>query len=117
MVPEVETPVQSRIKWQNEFQGYCDLRIPNNRNLVAVMATDFKYSPKITVYYLNSGVTETLKLAKKNYTQNPFAVGSVLSIRTEKRPKWKKNENGDWIQDAALGYDNWIVAYNICYDI
>lgn len=116
-IPDKDIPIQMRLNAEREYLGYASTIIPNNRNLAVVMSEDFKYSPKIGIYMLATGQQITVKISKKNYTQNPFMLGDVLSVTTEQRPKWKKDENGGWVQDATAGYDTWITCYSIVENI
>ena len=116
-IPDTDMPIQARLNAEREYLGYASTIIPNNRNLAVVMSEDFKYSPKIGIYMLATGQQITVKISKKNYTQNPFMLGDVLSVTTENRPKWKKDENGEWVQDMSLGYDTWITRYSIAENI
>lgn len=112
-IPDADIPLRIRLQSEQEYLGYCSLTIPNNRNLAVILDADFKYSPKVRLYLLSTGTQITAKISKKNYTSNPFQNGDVLSINTEQRPKWKKTEEGEWVQDVALGYDTWITRYSI----
>lgn len=116
-IPDRDIPLRSRLQSEQKYLGYCSLTIPNNRNLAVVLDADFKYSPKIKCYMLATGTTITAKIAKKNYTNNPFQNDDVLSIHTEQRAKWRKDENGEWVQDASLGYDTWITRHIVVTDI
>ena len=116
-IPDADIPLRMRLQSEQEYLGYVSLTIPNNRNLAVVLDADFKYSPKIKCYMLSTGQQITAKIAKKTYTNTPFQNGDVLSIVTEQRPKWKKDENGGWIQDVTLGYDTWITRYSIVENI
>jgi DNA polymerase-3 subunit alpha len=116
-IPDVDIPLRMRLQSEQEYLGYISLTIPNHRNLAVVLDADFKYSPKVKAYLLSTGQQITAKITKKNYTSNPFQNGDVLSITTENRPKWKKDDNGEWIQDVSLGYDTWITKYSIVENI
>jgi DNA polymerase-3 subunit alpha len=116
-IPDKDIPLRMRIQSEQEYLGYVSLTIPNNRNLAVVLDADFKYSPKVKCYMLSTGQQITAKIAKKTYTNTPFQNGDVLSITTEQRPKWKKTEEGGWVQDATLGYDTWITRYSIVENI
>ena len=115
-IPDTDMPIQMRLNAEREYLGYASTIIPNNRNLAVVMSEDFKYSPKIGLYMLATGQQITVKISKKNYTQNPFMLGDVLSVVTENRPKWKK-VGEEWVQDATAGYDTWMTRYSIVENI
>lgn len=116
-IPDADIPLRMRLQSEQEYLGYCSLTIPNNRNLAVILDADFKYSPKVKCYMLATGSQITAKITKKNYTNKPFQNGDVLSITTEQRPKWKKDENGEWVQDSTAGYDTWITYYSIAENI
>ena len=115
-IPDKDIPLRMRIQSEQEYLGYVSLTIPNNRNLAVILDADFKYSPKVKCYMLATGQQITAKIAKKTYTKNPFQNGDVLSITTEQRIKWRKDGNGEWVQDATLGNETWINRYIIVED-
>ena len=115
MVPAVELPIQTRINAQQEYLGYISLTIPEKKNSGYVMKIDAKYSPKITLYRLDTGVTEVYKVQKKMYERNPFSVGSVIKFTFESRQKSRKDENGNWVK--LNEYENWISNYIANFDI
>lgn len=116
-IPDNDIPLRMRLAAEVEYLGSMSTTIPNNRNLAVILDSDFKYSPKVKLYLLSTGSQVTAKIAKKTYTNSPFQNGDVLSVNTEQRPKWKKDENGGWVQDASLGYDTWITRYSIVENI
>lgn len=115
MVPAVELPIQTRINAQQEYLGYISLTIPEKKNSGYVMKIDAKYSPKITLYRLDTGVTEVYKVQKKMYERNPFSAGSVIKFTFEPRQKSRKDENGNWVK--LNEYENWISNYIANFDI
>lgn len=115
-LPDVDIPIQMRLNSEREYLGYCSLTIPNNKNLAVVIGEDYKYSPKIDLYYLNNGTTRTVKVTKKMYNQNPFRLGDVLSVRVEDKPGWTKDDRGEWQQDYSK-MEPWISRYSISDDI
>ena len=115
MVPNVEAPIQSRINWQSEFLGYVSLTMPEKKNCGYVMKVDTKYSPKATIYMLNTGVTEVYKVQKAMYQRNPFDVGSVIKFTSEMRNKSRKDENGQWVK--LQEQESWLTNYLINIDI
>lgn len=115
-MPDVDMPIQMRLNSEREYLGYCSLTIPNNKNLAVVIAEDYKYSPKIDLYYLNTGTTKTVKVTKKMYNQNPFMLGDVLSVRIEDKPGWRKDDRGKWQEDYSK-MESWIAWYSIANDV
>ena len=115
-IPNQDIPLRMRLSAEQEYLGYVNLTIPNHRKLAVVMDADFKYSPKIKLYFLNDGTQVTAKLSKKNYAQNPFRTGDILSATLEQRPKWER-VGTEWVQNALLGHDTWISKYIVVENI
>lgn len=109
-IPDESIPLQTKLKTEQEMLGYISHTDPSRPNSAVVMNLDCKYSPKANLYLLATGQTISAKIAKKTYQNSPFCVGDILNYRSEQRPKWKK-VNDEWIQDAAAGYDTWLISY------
>ena len=111
-IPNKDIPLQSRLQAELEFLGYISYADPSRTNTAAVMKIDTKYTPKITLYRLDTGTTMTAKLKKKSYEQNPLPVGAIIKFYTENKPAWKRDENDQWVQDYSRS-DIWVTNYNI----
>lgn len=109
MIPKVDAPIQSRIKWQFECLGYCNLTMPEKKNYGYVMDLNTKWSPRIQVYQLWDGQIGTYKIQKKMYEKQPFNNESVIQFNSEPRNKSRKDENGHWIKLPET--ELWITAY------
>jgi hypothetical protein len=116
-IPDKDIPLRMRLQSEIEYLGYASTIIPNNRNLAVILDSDFKFSPKVNLYLLSTGQQVTAKIAKKTYTKNPFQNGDVLSIVTDQRVKWRKDDKDGWVQDVSLGYETWIDRYTIVENI
>lgn len=98
MIPQVEVPIQSKIKWQCDLFGFCSLVIPEKKNIGYVMDLNTNWSPRITVYQLWDGQTVVYKVQKKAYEKNPFNKDCILQFHSEMRNKSRKDENGQWVK-------------------
>lgn len=98
MIPQVEVPIQSKIKWQCALFGFCSLVIPDKKNIGYVMDLNTNWSPRITVYQLWDGQTVVYKVQKKAYEKNPFNKDCILQFHSEMRNKSRKDENGQWVK-------------------
>lgn len=109
-------PVQQQLLAEIEFLGYPKTRYKCNPDYCFVMSIDTRYSPKIQVYYLASGLIETYKIYKKNYFIPPdinypnesvlFQTNDIISLnkidsKHQKRKK-KNKETGEieWVELA-----------------
>ena len=111
-IPDKDIPLQSRLKAELEFLSYISYTDPTRFNTAVVMNIDTKYTPKLTLYRLDTGTTMVCKLKKKSYETNPLPVGAIINFSTETKPAWKKDENGQWQQDFSRS-DTWITNYTI----
>ena len=109
MVPKVDAPIQSRIKWQFECLGYCNLTLPEKKNFGYVIDINTTWSPRIQVYQVWDGKIETYKIQKKMYEKQPFDAGCMIQFNSESRNKSRKDENGKWIKLPEQ--ENWLVNY------
>ena len=115
MVPQVEMPIQARIAAEQEYLGYISLVLPEKKKMGYVMKLDCKYSPKATVYQLDTGKTMVFKVQKGTYQKNPFDVGCLLKFNYEMRNKSRKDENGQWIK--LPDQEPWLVNYLVNVDL
>ena len=111
-VPDKDIPLQTRLQAELEYLGYISYADPSRPNTAVVMNVDCKYTPKLTLYRLDTGTTMTAKLKKASYEKNPLPTGAIIKFYTETKPGWKKDENGQWQQDFSRN-DVWITNYAI----
>ena len=111
-IPDKDIPLQSRLQAEREYLGYISYTDPFRPNTAVVMDVNCKYTPKLTLYRLDTGTTMIVKLKKRSYESNPLPVGAIIRFYTETKPAWKKDENGEWIQDFSRN-DTWLTSYII----
>lgn len=111
-IPDKDIPLQSRLQAEREYLGYISYTDPFHPNTAVVMDVNCKYTPKLTLYRLDTGTTMIVKLKKRSYESSPLPVGAIIKFYTETKPAWKKDENGEWIQDFSRN-DTWLTSYII----
>ena len=111
-IPDKDIPLQSRLQAEREYLGYISYTDPFRPNTAVVMDVNCKYTPKLTLYRLDTGTTMIVKLKKRSYESNPLPVGAIIKFYVETKPAWKKDENGEWIQDFSRN-DTWLTSYII----
>lgn len=114
MVPDVDVPLQSQIEWSKEYLGYISVVMPEKKDIGYVMDINTKYSPKLTVYQLWDGQTNTYKIQKRMFEKQPFSSKSFIQFRTEQRPK-SKLIDGEWVKDYSQ-QELWISNYFIRHE-
>ena len=111
-IPDKDIPLQTRLQSELEYLGYVSYSDPSRLNEAVVMDVNTKYTPKLTLYRLDTGTTITAKLKKASFEKMPLPVGAIINFRTETKPAWKKDADGSWQQDFSRN-DTWLNWYNI----
>lgn len=111
-IPDIDLPLQSRLQAELEYLGYVSYCDPSRINTAVVMDVNCKYTPKLTLYRIDTGTTVTAKLQKKKYESDPLPVGAIINFQLETKPAWKKDEDGGWVQDYSRN-DTWVSRYTI----
>jgi len=95
-----------------EYLGYAISTYPQDKKAVMVMEIDTKYTPKLQIYALATGKTETVKISKNEFNYKNIKVGSVLKInKLITKPKNRKVD-GKWEQIQGTK-EYWIKSYTI----
>lgn len=113
-VNDMDIPLKDRLEAELEYLGYISYIDPKLQGTGLALNVDTKYSPKITIYMLSSGVTTTYKLGKAAYTKNPFDSGAIIRFYAEDRPKSRKVD-GQWVKLDET--EPWITNYMIKKDL
>lgn len=105
-VKDREIPIESRLKWENEFLGYSATIMPEKVGVWVITAVDTKYSPKMTMYSLSDGKTVIAKMPIKDFRNNPVCIGDTVRVTFEERPK-SKLVDGTWVK-STTEKETWI---------
>ena len=109
-----EIPLRIRMKTELEYLGYISYIDQNAHNTGLVLEVNTKYSPRITVYRIDTGATIIYKLQKALYQNNPFDTGDIIKFYAEDRPKSKKVD-GQWVKLSET--EPWITNFLIKSDL
>ena len=113
-IPESEIPLRTRLEAEIEYMGYISYINPKFQNIGFVLDLNTKYSPKVSIYHLDTGATITYKLSKASYQKNPFDKGQAIRFYSEQRNK-SKLIDGSWVKTAEK--ELWINSYIIKQDL
>lgn len=101
-IPNTLTPLNTQIEYELDHIGYIKTvvpKIPLDYAIVTDIETKYK-NPVISLYRINNGETETIKVKLKDYENNPFKKFDMIkTIEVKLENKWKKSEDGKWIKD------------------
>lgn len=106
-----DLPISVQIEAQNEFLGYIDYKNPKAKNMGCIIKIDAKYSPKLTIYKLDTGETEVVKMNKKDYSTAGFKEGSIIKYTTQQRNKMRMAD-GKW-QKLLEEFEPWINSFQL----
>ena len=110
MIPKnCSVPLQSIFNWQQEYLGYISYKDESKKNVGYVLDVNTKYSPKITMYAIDTGSMDVYKMPKKSYEKQPFNKGCLINFNWEQRPK-SKLVDGQWQKDYSV-MEKWITNY------
>lgn len=109
-IPDKDISISDQIKTKFELQGLLDYVNPKLINMAFVTNIDTKFSPKATIYCLDTGNIETYKISKFKFQNKPLNVGDIIQIYKINR-KYKQEWNGEGYTVNTKAFDTWIDSY------
>ena len=97
-VPNRSITIKTYLDAQKEYLGYIDYVNPKAKGYGFVMSVETKYSPKLTIYQLDTGKTGIYKMAKKDFSVSGIQEGSIIKFTYELRAR-SKMIDGKWVKD------------------
>ena len=94
--PDESLPLAEQIELEQEYIGYITVRIPElPKRYTYVKEIDTKFTPRVSLYCLNTGKTIDAKVDRKKFAKEKFKAGDVIFCkRFEKRENWSKTDDG-----------------------
>ena len=74
------------------------------------MSIDTKYSPKLSIYCMDTGETITVKYGKKEFEMSELKEKQIIRFVTFDKPK-RKLVDGHWTESDET--EPWLKAYKI----
>ena len=108
-IQDKEISIIDRISAEREYLGYINYTNSKAIGYGYVLNIDTKYSPKITLYKLDTGETIVYKLSKKDFSSAPVCNGDIIKYTTEKKNK-SRLVDGKW-QKSLEEFEEWIKTY------
>ena len=111
-IPEPYTLAQ-RLKDEQELLGrnvYMDSKLKYQGFVIDVNTS---FSPKITLYDLSTGKTETIKCYKKTFAEQPLAKGMIITYYTESKQKSRLNPETKQWEKIPNEFEQWFKWYQI----
>lgn len=110
-IPDREIPILTQLKAQTEFLGYLDYKNPEMAHMGCVLSINKKFSPKLTIYKLDTGETEVVKMRSDDYGVSGIGENTVIKYLTTMRNKSQKVD-GKWVK-LVDEYEPWIKNFKI----
>lgn len=110
-----KTTIIQKISYQQEFLGYIQTTIPNIKPSYAfVQKIDGQQTRRVSLYRLNDGSIEILKVRKKAFSNNPFNENDIIkTIDCYEEKKWKydkENESYYQIDEKEMILSKWSIV-------
>ena len=117
--PNNELPMRDIVKCYFENIGSCDLSFAEADKWKCIVVDEpvrYKSYTKVTLYNYKVGRTNIFKISNKTIDIDPIQKFSDITMKlSEKKPKYKKNENDKWYKDYN-DLELWLVDYEVLGD-
>lgn len=110
-----EFTLSERLACELEYLGYLSFKSTDTKDKYNgyVCSADTKFSPKITVYNLYTGKTETIKCYKKTFAEQPLAKGMIITYYTESKQRSRLNPETKQFEKIPNEFEQWFKWYQI----
>lgn len=105
-----EISIKQRIDAQSEYLGYIEYKNDKAKDYGYIVDINTKYTPRLTIYKIDTGETISVKYSKRDYEQSELDKGKIIKFITTEKSR-KKLIDGQWVdlEESEL----WIKAYKI----
>lgn len=111
ITPHTQFTIKEQLQFEHICYGYLESTFKTSNKWAIVTNIDTKYTPKITVYYLQSGISVMYKLNKKSYSDHKFEEWDIIQIETTEDKNKSKKVDDKWIKLDET--EPWIKNYYI----
>lgn len=109
----VRFTLKDKIAAEKEYLGYINVKEPRLKGYAYITETNTKYSPKITLYCLDTGREKVVKCYKKQYQENPISVGDIITYGLTQKQKSRLNPDTKEWEKVPNEYEDWLNWYSI----
>lgn len=102
---KITTPICNKLSYEDEHLGYIATVIPSvSPQLAYITNVNDKYRNRlVTLYRLNSGETEVVKIKAKTFERSPVEKGQIIkTLDASRERKWRKRADGGFEQIDEL---------------
>jgi DNA polymerase-3 subunit alpha len=109
----VSFPVLQQIQFEQDILGYISTTYPIDKRYVFVQSVDTRFAPRVEVYCLANGKTNSLKIQKRTYDNNLFYGGEILYCKHFIEKNAVKFVDGKYIEDEKANKVWWLDSYSV----
>ena len=111
--PNERISIKEQMDYENELLGYIQVTISGiDKRYVYITDLNTKFAPRIELYCLANGKTDSFKVQKKLFEKNPIKKGDIIYIEQCQKKNQSKFENGTFVQ-VPDQFDWWLNGYKI----
>ena len=105
-----EISIKERLDAQIEYLGYIEYKNDKTKDYGYIIDINTKYTPRFTIYKIDTGETISVKYSKRDYEQSELDKGKIIKFIATEKPR-KKLIDGHWVdlEESEL----WIKSYKI----
>ena len=105
-----EISIKERLDAQIEYLGYIEYKNDKAKDYGYIIDVNTKYTPRFTIYKIDTGETISVKYSKRDYEQSELDKGKIVKFITTEKPR-KKLIDEHWVdlEESEL----WIKSYKI----
>ena len=103
-------PIGEILEAELEYYGYICYTNPKAQNWGYITEINTKYTPKLSVYKLDTGEMITLKISKNDFAMSELREKTIFKFITEDKPK-RKLVDGHWTESTET--EPWIKVFRI----
>ena len=105
-----DLPITERLKAQTEYLGYIEYKNPKAKGYGFITEINTQYSPKLSIYLIDTGEIITVKMPRKDYEMSDLKSEQVIKFTTYSKNK-KKKVNDEWVTLEET--EPWMKTYKI----
>ncbi len=109
----VRFTLKDKIAAEKEYLGYINVKEPRLKGYAYITETNTKFSPKITLYCLDTGREKVVKCYKKQYQENPISTGDIITYGLTQKQKSRLNPDTKEWEKIPNEYEDWLNWYSI----
>jgi len=103
--------LSDKIKSQSKYLGYVDVVDPKASKVLVVLAISTKYSPRLQVYAVKTGIEFYCKIRKTTYKNKQIKKGDIIRVLNQKyEPKKEKQPDGSFLPIPGTK-ELWLTKY------